>query len=98
MLDGQGYTPVDLAAKNRKMPVLQLLLRTGAMVVLAMNKLGLRIERQLFMEDELIFTEACLPPQIVGSRRRPSLGDDDDDDDDEDDDEEDEEEEEEDPA
>ena len=56
------------------------------MVVLAMKKLGLRIERQLFLEDEVIFTEVCLPPQIAGSHRRPSPGDDEDEDDEEEDD------------
>ena len=58
-------------------------------VVLAMKKVGLRIERQLFLEDEVIFTEVCLPPQIAGSHRRPSPGDDEDEDEDEDDGEED---------
>ena len=64
------------------MDVLQLLLKKGAMVLLAMHVLGMRIERQLYMEDEAIFTEACLPPQIVGSHRRASVGDEDDEDDD----------------
>ena len=74
-LNRQGYTPVDLAAANDEMDVLQLMLERGAMVVLAMKVLGLRIDRRMYMEDEVIFTEACLPAQIAGSLRRPSRGD-----------------------
>ena len=79
-----GYTPVDMAMVKGHMDVLQLMLNAGAMVVLAMNVLGLRIDRRMYMEDEVIFTEACLPPQIAGSHRRPGPGDDEDDEDDED--------------
>ena len=77
-LSDRGYTPVDLAAKYSRMDVLQLLLRSGAMVVLAMNKLGLRIERQVFLEDEVIFSETPLPAQILGTHRRPCPHDDED--------------------
>ena len=73
--DDQGKAAVNFAARGGHMDVLQLLLRAGAMVVLAMNVLGLRIDRRMYMEDEVIFTEACLPAQIAGSLRRPSRGD-----------------------
>ena len=77
-LDDVGYTPVDIAAENSHMDVLQLMLRSGAIVALAMNKLGLRVERQVFMDDEVIFTEEPLPAQILGTHRRPCPQDDDD--------------------
>ena len=84
-LTDHGHTPVDLAAMKGHMDVLQLMLKAGAMVVLAMKVLGLRIDRRLYMEDEVIFTEACLPPHIAGARRRPSPGDDEEDEDEDDD-------------